>query len=126
MKTDTEKMHSLLIIELENVTAELNTLGVQNPAVSEDWIPTPGDPSSSESDPNELGDRSEEWNERRGVLDALETRFNNINRALQKIKDGTYGVCEIGGEQIEDDRLGANPAARTCKAHINDETELTD
>ena len=37
---------------------------------------------------------------------------------------GTYGSCEISGEAIEVERLEANPAARTCKAHIEREAEL--
>ena len=35
------------------------------------------------------------------------------------IAAGTYGTCEVSGEQIEEDRLEADPAARTCKAHMN-------
>lgn len=42
-----------------------------------------------------------------------------IDRALQKIQDGTYGVCEQCGEAIPDARLQALPYAAlcvTCKA----------
>ena len=39
--------------------------------------------------------------------------------ALERIEKGTYGICEVGNEEIEEDRLNANPAARTCKAHLN-------
>jgi RNA polymerase-binding transcription factor DksA len=51
----------------------------------------------------------------------LEVRYNEIKSALKKIEEsapGAYGLCEVGGEQIEEDRLEANPAARTCKAHM--------
>ena len=43
---------------------------------------------------------------------------------LKKIEAGTFGVCEISGEPIEEDRLDANPAARTNKANINNEADL--
>jgi len=36
---------------------------------------------------------------------------------LKKIEDGTYGICEVGGEEIPEDRLDANPSARTCIEH---------
>jgi len=97
---------------------------VQNPAVAKDWIPTPPEPSAAEPDPNDLGDRSEDWQETRGVLDTLETRLNNLKKALKKIEAGCYGVCEICASAIERDRLDANPAARTCKAHLEEEVKL--
>lgn len=37
-----------------------------------------------------------------------------IDRALQKIEDGTYGVCEQCGETIPDARLEALPYAALC------------
>jgi RNA polymerase-binding transcription factor DksA len=32
---------------------------------------------------------------------------------------GSYGKCEVCGKAIEADRLEANPAAPTCKEHMN-------
>lgn len=34
--------------------------------------------------------------------------------ALEKIKDGTYGVCESCGEEIEPERLEAMPITSLC------------
>lgn len=121
---DIETMKNRLEQMLADVTAELQTLGVQNPDVAEDWEATPDGVATGEADPNIGADRVEDWDTRRATLATLETRFNNIKRALQKITDGTYGTCEISGEPIEEDRLEANPAARTCKAHINNEADL--
>lgn len=110
--------------ELASLTAELKELGIHNPQVKEDWIAIPQDVATSEADENVGADRAEDWLERTATLGALETRYNNITRALQKIENGTFGICEISNEPIEEDRLEANPAARTCKAHINDEQDL--
>ena len=41
-------------------------------------------------------------------------------RELKKIEEGSFGVCEINGDKIEEDRLLANPAARTCKKHLGE------
>lgn len=35
-----------------------------------------------------------------------------IDQALQRIKDGTYGICEMSGKPIEKERLKAIPYAR--------------
>jgi RNA polymerase-binding transcription factor DksA len=77
-----------------------------------------------EADENVSADRAEDWLERTATLAALETRYNSIERALEKIDNGTYGMCELCGAVIEADRLDANPGARTCKKHINDEQDL--
>ena len=29
----------------------------------------------------------------------------NLQKALQRIKDGTYGICEVSGELISEERL---------------------
>jgi len=110
--------------ELSDITVALKELGIHNPEVKEDWIALPEDVETQEADENVVADRAEDWIERSSTLGELETRYNNINRALAKIEAGTYGVCEISGEAIEEDRLDANPSARTCKAHINNEQDL--
>ena len=37
-----------------------------------------------------------------------------IQEALQKIEDGTYGICETCGEEIGDKRLEARPVTTQC------------
>lgn len=122
--TDYNAMKARLETMLADITTELTELGINNPNAPEDWIATPEGVAVGEADPNVGADRAEDWEQKRVVLTELETRFNNIKRSLAKIADGTFGVCEISGEPIEADRLDANPAARTCKAHLNDEQDL--
>ena len=47
----------------------------------------------------------------------LASRMHDVADALKKMDDGTYGICEVSGEEIPFDRLIANSAARTCIAH---------
>lgn len=122
---ETSAYKEALTAERDALITSLEELGIRDPNNPADWITVPDEPSKNATDPNDFGDRSEEWQERRGTLSALETRFNNIKRALQKIEDGTFGTCELCTEKIESDRLTANPAARTCKTHIEDEAKLS-
>ena len=124
MAIDITKQKEALTEELRMVTEELQSLGIHNPDVKEDWIATPGETIDAEPDENVAADRVEEWDERRATLAVLETSYNNIRRALQKIEDGTYGVCEVSGEQIDEDRLVAYPAARTTLVHADEESTL--
>jgi RNA polymerase-binding transcription factor DksA len=48
------------------------------------------------------------------VRDAARRRLADLDLALQRVADGTYGVCEVCGQAIPADRLSARPAARTC------------
>lgn len=112
--------------ELNTVEQELKSVGVQNPHNPADWeaTETKMDVMSAVADPNEAADKQEEYVGNRAIVDQLEIRYNNIKRALGKIEAGTYGTCEVSGDPIEEDRLEANPAARTCKAHMGEETNL--
>ena len=106
--------------ELQVVEQELNELGWKNPGTGE-WETTGNelDVSTPMADSNESADQLEDYQERQGETSTLEARRKDVMDALVKIKDGSYGTCEVSGEAIEEDRLEANPAARTCKEHMN-------
>ena len=106
--------------ELEVLGAELAELGVQNPQVKGDWVERVDDLDTVSADLNDVADRTEEYGARRAQTAELEGRWNDVKLALKKIEAGTYGICEISGEPIEEDRLDANPAARTCKTHMEE------
>jgi RNA polymerase-binding transcription factor DksA len=68
---------------------------------------------------NEEGENASEvenFGNQLGVTENLEERLKQIENALSKIDDGTYGTC-IEGDEIEEERLRANPAAETCIQH---------
>jgi DnaK suppressor protein len=47
----------------------------------------------------------------------LEAMLGEVRRAEAKLDEGTYGVCDVGGEPISDGRLEALPWATSCVAH---------
>jgi RNA polymerase-binding transcription factor DksA len=51
------------------------------------------------------------------ILEQVEAELADVDRALRRLDDGTYGTCEACGEPIGDDRLEALPAARFCVIH---------
>jgi DnaK suppressor protein len=58
------------------------------------------------------------------VEHTVERRLEEIERALQKIEEGTYGICDDTGEEIPRGRLEAVPeAVRTVEAQQRFERE---
>jgi DnaK suppressor protein len=58
------------------------------------------------------------------VGEGIERRLGEVERALQKIEQGTYGICEDTGEEIPRGRLEAVPEAiRTVEAQQRFERE---
>jgi RNA polymerase-binding transcription factor DksA len=56
------------------------------------------------------------------VQSTLSRELDEVNIALQKFEDGTYGVCEMCGKPIDERRLRAFPAAThdvECQAKID-------
>jgi len=107
-----------LIEEKARLEAELATVGRRNPANPGDWEATPPD-VGLEADPNDRADQMEEFGNNSAILTDLENRYNDVVAALDRMEKGTYGTCSVSGEPIEEDRLNADPAATTCKAHLN-------
>lgn len=48
------------------------------------------------------------------VKDRAQKLIDKINEALQRIDQGTFGICERCGEPIERERLKARPIATLC------------
>jgi DnaK suppressor protein len=104
--------------ELQLIETELNKIGRKNPDDKNDWEAEPVDDDIDSADPNEVADKFEDYEGNTAVLKELEIRYNDVKDALTKIEEGKYGFCEISGDPIEEDRLIANPAARSCKKHM--------
>ena len=49
----------------------------------------------------------------------LESRLHQVESAMQRIANGTYGLCQVGGEEIPRERLEAVPEAETCVQHAS-------
>jgi DnaK suppressor protein len=68
---------------------------------------------------NEDGENASEvenFGNQLGVTLDLEARLKKVEAALVRIGDGSYGKC-LEGDEIEEARLQAEPAAETCIAH---------
>lgn len=106
-----------LVNEKNILTLELESIGMYNTDLKK-WEAIPEALSNPEPDESDMDDHSEVYEERTAKVAILGSRFKDIVDALEKIDNNNYGKCEICGEMIEEDRLDANPSARTCKTHM--------
>ncbi|MCE9629028.1 MAG: hypothetical protein K8Q91_03485 [Candidatus Vogelbacteria bacterium] len=124
MEQNISHFKNLLLTEKEQLEAGLNEVGLPDSDQTGDWHAAPSDRSEVDMR-DDVADRLEDFEEQEATEVNLEKQLRDVTLALEKIEAGTYGLCEIGGEPIETDRLEANPAARTCKIHLNEEADLS-
>ena len=127
MITDAQKAELKGKLENEKtlLEEELGHLGARNPSNPTDWVANKPEGEEFGADRTDNAGVIEDMHTRNASLNELEGRLQNVLRALGKFDTGTYGVCEIAGTDIEVERLYANPAARTCKAHMAEESKLS-
>ncbi|MBU2028705.1 TraR/DksA C4-type zinc finger protein [Patescibacteria group bacterium] len=56
----------------------------------------------------------EQYSDNFSVEVILEKKLQNIIEALQKVEEGTYGICEKCQQEIDLNRLKASPSAKNC------------
>ena len=115
---DIQKYKKILGDEKAILENELSGISEKNPQNPAEWDAVPEN-KTEEADLNVAADTHEDVEERHGVSDELEKRLVDVNAALARIEDGTYGVCETCGGGVEEARLEADPAAPTCREHMN-------
>jgi DnaK suppressor protein len=87
-------------IEVKGLLAEIDRAGEND----RDGANEQGDMADSEES---LTDEQQES----AVAEGLRLRLEAIERAQQRLRDGTYGRSVLSGLPIPDDRLDADPAA---------------
>lgn len=114
---NTEHFQSQLEDEKARLEAQLLTVGRRNPSNLNDWEPIPKE-TNLESDPIDVAENIEGYEDNAAILKDLEIRYNQVLAALERLNTGTYGICSVSGEPIEEARLNADPAANTCTQHL--------
>ena len=80
----------------------------------------PRDPMGAVSFGKRVGEGTSQAVERIAQVDAakqLDAKLRDVERALEKLSEGTYGVCDVCGAPIGSERLEAIPWAVRCIEH---------
>jgi RNA polymerase-binding protein DksA len=110
---DTAKYRKQLEEEKARLLHAVGFLERENPgSISEEL----GEVAEGGTD-NHLGDTATAMYDREldeGLEEGARTTLAEIEAALKRIEDGTYGICEVCGKPIGAERLSAIPWTRLC------------
>lgn len=110
---DTGKLKQALEAEQARLRDAIAFLDKENPGTIEEELGDIGGRGSGEH----LADMATATYDREldeGLEEGAQSTLVEIEAALARIADGSYGVCEICGEPIGAERLSAIPWARLC------------
>ena len=86
---------------------------LRNEGLDEEESAQSGELTHYDQHPADQGSELFEREKDLAILEGLEADLAEIEAALQRLDDGTYGVDEVTGEPIDPERLDALPTART-------------
>ena len=50
-------------------------------------------------------------------VSAIESTLNDVDRALERLRNGTYRTCQVCESPIDESALVASPLLANCPAH---------
>jgi len=109
---DTAEIRRRLEAERRRLAELTGTLSVPNGGSEAEATSEPG---GHNYDPADMASETFERAKDLSILIGMEAKIADIERALERLAVGTYGVCEACGQPIGEARLEAWPAARFCR-----------
>jgi RNA polymerase-binding transcription factor DksA len=101
------------LLETERTRVEGLIADLRNEGLDEEESAQSGELTHYDQHPADQGSETFEREKDLAILERLETDLAEIEAALARIDEGTYGVDEVTGEPIDPERLAAYPYART-------------
>jgi len=109
-KKELKKYEDLLWELRDRITDEISFLSGDN--VNRSKNHGGGDIARNGGDAGDQGSANFDREFALSLMSSEQDVVYEIDQALQRIKDGTYGICEMTGNRIEKERLKAIPYAR--------------
>jgi DnaK suppressor protein len=111
-KTQLKEFEQLLKKRAVEIRADLSDFSHEDKKATEkNFISNFPDYGSSE---DENAQEVSAYEDRLSVEGTLEKELRDIDSSLEKIKDGTYGVCKYCGKDIGEARLRVRPSSSAC------------
>jgi DnaK suppressor protein len=114
---DLEHFRRLLLEKRAELLGDVNS--IESEALKKSRLDAAGDLSSMPIHMADLGTDNFEQEFSLGLMASERKLLSEINAALKRIEDGTFGICEGTGDPISRSRLEANPWARYTIEHAS-------
>lgn len=98
--------------EKERLVSEISRL--EESGIGDTMSDSVGELSVYDNHPADIGDELFERSKDVALRDNAHLLLERVERALAKIDEGTYGLCDHCGKEIDFDRLEALPYATQC------------
>ncbi len=72
-----------------------------------------------DDDFSDRGQVASEQGENLALADSFRSKLSEVELALARLADGSYGTCEVCGQDISEARLEALPATSRCIEHAD-------
>lgn len=112
-KTELSNLKNALLEQRENLQRHFAS-SMEDGAPAESLKDSTGELSSYDNHPGDAGTETFERSRDLAVDETLADEFDQINAALERMHDGTYGTCIICGKDIPYERLEAIPYTAYC------------
>lgn len=110
---DTDTARKRLLEEQQRLTDDLRELQADSDAQKESLQEL----STVDQHPGDIGTETFEMEKNASIIESLKGQLRDIEEALGRLDDGSYGLCQYDQKPIDDERLEALPAARYCLEH---------
>ena len=100
-----------LLKEKERLESELGNFAKKDSSMADNYT---SDFPKFGNDEDENANEVAEYSDRLAVEHTLEKQLKDVHKALKKIVDGTYGICDHCGESIGEERLKIRPTSTSC------------
>lgn len=108
---DLKEIQKKLLEEKENLEAELEKIAKKDPNNSDNYNAEFTDYGADETD---SASEVVNFGLNLSLEKTLEKSLQDVNKALDRVKKGTYGACKYCKQQIDIKRLKARPTSSAC------------
>ncbi len=119
---DPDTARGLLTAERERLSETLAAVTADVDAQKESM----SELSSYDQHPGDLGSDTFEREKDESIVESVRASLDDVDAALARVDDGSYGRCVRCGETIPDERLEAVPATRYCLRHQSELEHLAE
>ena len=109
---DLKRFQQMLLNKRQEIIGNVNEM--KNEALNKSRLDASGDLSSMPIHMADIGTDNYDQEFALGLMDSERKLLREIDDALQRIENRTYGICEGTGKPIRKARLEAQPWARYC------------